>query len=618
MADTKQYLVYVKKINETLNKWSANAKKTEELPEMVKANPEALLIASELESGIWTSKKIEIKKIIEEASDFGQNNNVREVILGVIDKNQDLNYLLDTNGITVSKNEIVILTALATVDSTLIQHQYLWKLGKGAFNPIGSSNINDKLIALQPRFISELTANELTSSPGAVVYDLGAINTSILETINNITPAKKFTDQEKIYYIRCEINGVNLLYNFIGINGNYGSGELQMIIDDLVLIYSSANTDLFSFKQDKNQKNQPNGYVGLESDTKIAAVYLNIINNLTQGGAAAMLSAEMGKQLGLQLDAIRSILFSDNINLDTIQEIVDVLENVQTYIDNVLVNDLTTGGVTKALTAEMGKQLKNLLDNKANQDGTGAMGTWGIDITGSAKNLKPFAVDSWKSSSLPMDFADGVSCSFVSRKEGFPHFGSVVNVKTIAAGGGSLQLYVPYSSQLGGDNLKVRFGNYGVNNGNSWTAWKTLANLSDIPDNRVLAQLYTNVSTTDTVFTTLFSYTMPANTLAKDGDFLKITVNAIASLNNSDTSMELSLGGVVMHQFLNNSIFVYTYTIIRNSSTTVAVFFNNSPLGTLALPNGFSINHLLNINFKTMPGTTLTLRYVLVEKKAGA
>jgi hypothetical protein len=45
---------------------------------------------------------------------------------------------------------------------------------KGAFNPIGSANSNTKLIELQPRcFISEITAEELISSPSAIVYDFG-------------------------------------------------------------------------------------------------------------------------------------------------------------------------------------------------------------------------------------------------------------------------------------------------------------------------------------------------------------------------------------------------------------------------------------------------------------
>ncbi len=60
-----------------------------------------------------------------------------------------------------------------------------------------------------------------------------------------------------------------------------------------------------------------------------------------------------------QIDGINTLLASDNINLDTIQEIVDAIENVESYLATILVNDLTTGGVTKALTAEMGKVLQN-------------------------------------------------------------------------------------------------------------------------------------------------------------------------------------------------------------------------------------------------------------------
>jgi hypothetical protein len=42
--------------------------------------------------------------------------------------------------------------------------------------------------------------------------------------------------------------------------------------------------------------------------------------------------------------------------------LVDAIENVQTSLNTILVNDLTTGGTTKALTAEMGKTLKDLID----------------------------------------------------------------------------------------------------------------------------------------------------------------------------------------------------------------------------------------------------------------
>lgn len=63
---------------------------------------------------------------------------------------------------------------------------------------------------------------------------------------------------------------------------------------------------------------------------------------------------------GLQakLNAINSLLTSDNVNLDTLQEIVDAIEVLQTIV----VNDLTTGGTTKALSAQQGVVLKSLID----------------------------------------------------------------------------------------------------------------------------------------------------------------------------------------------------------------------------------------------------------------
>lgn len=59
-----------------------------------------------------------------------------------------------------------------------------------------------------------------------------------------------------------------------------------------------------------------------------------------------------------QLNAINNLLTSDNVNLDTLQEIVDAVEVLQ----SIVVNDLTTGGTTKALSAQQGVVLKALID----------------------------------------------------------------------------------------------------------------------------------------------------------------------------------------------------------------------------------------------------------------
>jgi hypothetical protein len=63
------------------------------------------------------------------------------------------------------------------------------------------------------------------------------------------------------------------------------------------------------------------------------------------------------------ITALQTLTSSNDLDLDTVQEIVDAIKNVQTNLNNILVNDLTTGGVTKALTAEQGKILKGLIDD---------------------------------------------------------------------------------------------------------------------------------------------------------------------------------------------------------------------------------------------------------------
>lgn len=84
---------------------------------------------------------------------------------------------------------------------------------------------------------------------------------------------------------------------------------------------------------------------------------------------------------------------------------------------------------------------------------------------------------------LPMSFALGISAGFVNSGAGYGSFGSVLTVRTYVSGGGTLQLYAPYSPNHGGKRLKARFGNYEVSGGNSWTDLKEIAWLSDVPTN---------------------------------------------------------------------------------------------------------------------------------------
>lgn len=85
------------------------------------------------------------------------------------------------------------------------------------------------------------------------------------------------------------------------------------------------------------------------------------------------------------------------------------------------------------------------------------------------------------SSNLPNTFDLGISAGFVNYNSGFGSYGSVLTVRTYSGGGGTLQLYAPYSESYGGTHLKARFGDFKTNDGNSWTALKTIAWLDDIP-----------------------------------------------------------------------------------------------------------------------------------------
>ena len=120
-----------------------------------------------------------------------------------------------------------------------------------------------------------------------------------------------------------------------------------------------------------------------------AGTKVEIVNDLTTGGADKVLSAEMGKELNQSIGDIENdITALDNKVKDLPKvDIIDGLDSnradaslsakqgkeLKTAIDNVpfveILNDVTTGGVNKALSAEQGKELKVGIDSKLNNSG---------------------------------------------------------------------------------------------------------------------------------------------------------------------------------------------------------------------------------------------------------
>ena len=209
------------------------------------------------------------------------------------------------------------------------------------------------------------TAQTLSDNITTEIQNRIDADASVLQNANNYTDSK-----------------VSAVYKVKGSVANYASlpASGQVIGDVWNLLDTGSNyvwtasgwdklseTVDVSGKEDKTQKGAPNGYAPLDEFAKLAAQYLNIVNDLVTGGATALLSAEQGKILQTQVNAINTILTSDNVNLDTVQELVDAIETVQLSLSTILVNDLTTGGITKALTAEMGVLLNTLKENIANK-----------------------------------------------------------------------------------------------------------------------------------------------------------------------------------------------------------------------------------------------------------
>lgn len=137
----------------------------------------------------------------------------------------------------------------------------------------------------------------------------------------------------------------------------YTKADKNVLNDHIADI--NAHASLLELKEDKSQKGIAHGYAPLNGFTKLASQYLDIVNDLVSGGSSSLLSAEQGVLLQNQIKNINSTLASDNLDLNTFQEIVDAVESIQTSLSTILVNDLTTGGTMKALTAEMGKLLQS-------------------------------------------------------------------------------------------------------------------------------------------------------------------------------------------------------------------------------------------------------------------
>jgi hypothetical protein len=109
---------------------------------------------------------------------------------------------------------------------------------------------------------------------------------------------------------------------------------------------------------------------------------------------------------------------------------------------------------------------------------SGNIGSQSVNYASYALYLNAVNNYSWNASFGSTSFHQGISSSFVSASEGFPSYGSVMTMRTYSGGGGTLQLYTPYSYAYGGNRLGFRFSDYVTG---TWTGWRYLLNDSTDP-----------------------------------------------------------------------------------------------------------------------------------------
>ena len=97
----------------------------------------------------------------------------------------------------------------------------------------------------------------------------------------------------------------------------------------------------------------------LSSLDENALLHSDVADSLDNEGTDVPLSANQGKVLKGYVDAINTLLTSDNVNLDTLQEVVDFIEANRDSLDNLAINNIA--GLQEALNskqnAEEGKGL---------------------------------------------------------------------------------------------------------------------------------------------------------------------------------------------------------------------------------------------------------------------
>lgn len=181
--------------------------------------------------------------------------------------------------------------------------------------------------------------------------------------------------------------------------------------------------------------------------------------------------------------------------------------------------------------------------------------------------LSPLAMYTRSGTDLPNSWDMGVQAAHVNVGVGFPSYGTVLNVRGYSGGGGTMQLYAPYGPSYGGDTLAVRFGNYTVNGGNSWTEFKYLVHDKNITN---YAPTKTGVGASGTWGIGITGNAATATKLANPRAINGVNFDGSANIIIADSTKLPTAGGTITGDLTVNG----NLTNNRFQSTTAFSFLN--------------------------------------------
>lgn len=140
---------------------------------------------------------------------------------------------------------------------------------------------------------------------------------------------------------------------------------------------------------------------------------------------------------------------------------------------NGYISSITSGNVTTALgfTPYNATNPSGYITSSGSISGNAATAS-------STSYLSALSSYVWSASTPATSYFLGITSSFVSSSQGWIDYGSLMTVMTYPGGGGTLQLYTPYSTVYGGSRLVYRSSDY---NTGTWTGWKYLLNSTSDP-----------------------------------------------------------------------------------------------------------------------------------------